>query len=76
MTRWKPDTCFCVVTFDAGLTNLKLEKKCRTHNLPQEVFVHNRSFNLRDGATPTPGQTESQIRDKIIEKAKPEFQRR
>lgn len=76
MTRWNPDTCNCVIDYDRDFQNAVFVEQCRTHNTPQQTADHNRGFNQRDGKNPTDPQLESQFKDKILEKKKPQFQKR
>jgi len=72
MTKWHPDTCHCII----DLTKMEFLEQCETHNTPDEVLIHNRSFNLKHGANPTDSQKEKMIEDKALEKKKPKFQKK
>jgi len=65
MTIFKPSTCFCIIEFPIPFNerNAIQKQKCRSHDTAAECLQHNRRFsNIPDEA--------------IIEKRKPEFQRR
>ena len=54
-TRWKPDTCECVIIYDKDIKFLDEENLCKLHNglskqkLLNEVLKHNQSFNEKFG---------------------------
>jgi len=76
MTRWKPDTCNCIIDYDGDFRNPVFFQQCRTHNTPQETIVHNRSFNTRDGIEPSEPQRNKLNADKAIEKGLQQFEKR
>lgn len=77
--EWVSDSCHCILAIPTkpyDESKAKFRVQCRTHDRVSETFAHNRSFNGRDGKTPTDPQREQQITDKHTERDKPEFQRR
>jgi len=66
------DTCFCIIEYPA----MVFHERCKTHRTPLEAFTHNRSFNLRHGRNPTDLQRRALVLEKLLEKKKPQFQRR
>jgi len=51
MTRWKPDTCDCIIEYNKNIQWLRTIKRCRLHlrldrqTLLDEVLAQNRRFN-------------------------------
>jgi len=70
MTIWKPDTCQCVCDIEKQIQLIQ----CKTHNSFAETLAHNQSLNRKPSTTPT--QRENLMKDKALEKLKPQFQRR
>jgi acetyl-CoA carboxylase beta subunit len=67
-TRWRPDTCSCVLIYDKDLNFLDEEKCCKLHMglkskvLLKAVLDHNRSFNKYEGKILTQEQKD-EIKD-------------
>jgi len=53
MTKWSPDTCSCILQYDANLKWIKTHQTCELHNsltgqkLLDEVLRHNRDNNKK-----------------------------
>jgi len=77
-TRWKPDTCNCIIDYEGNLLNPFFEQQCRSHNTPQETIVHNRSFSrvIPDTGSDSSPELRQLKADKRAEKRKPQFQKR
>jgi len=79
ITQWRPSTCHCIAEWIEPYVEGRsgnLLKQCRSHDTFGETIAHERSITLSLGRTLTQSQMNT-IRDQaIIEKKKPEFQRR
>ena len=56
MTKWRPDTCDCIIIVDETFTEiLTVVQKCQLHKninknaLLQVILAHNRGFNTANG---------------------------
>jgi len=67
MKRWWLDSCACIIDYSdpTDVTTFVFVEQCRTHDRTSETLAHNRSFSK-----------ESQIDLRVLERKKPEFQRR
>jgi len=73
-TRWRPDTCDCVVIYDKDGKFLDEENCCKLHmglkkeKLLNEIKKHNKSFNEKYAEIENP--TKEQIAEVLADKAK------
>ena len=67
-TRWRPDTCSCIIIYDENGKFLDEEKCCKLHmklkkqKLLDSIKSHNKSFNKYEGKILTQEQKD-EIRD-------------
>lgn len=75
-TRWKPDTCDCIIIYDKDIKFLDAENICKLHTdlskqkLLNEILKHNQSFNEKfgKGVNYTKEQKTEIMNDKIKER--------
>ena len=68
MTRWTPDTCYCIIEFDpVTLNHTNTIQKCTVHSaldgqpLLDAINTHNHANNVFSFPTPTEAQIEADL---------------
>jgi len=81
LTKWKPDTCDCIVEFDNNQVLERIFQKCQLHkdiptkDLLETLLTHNRGFNLKHGVIDVKLAINKSFVDEIIQDKKNELSR-